>query len=66
MVLVAPEKLYTTGQVGPMFHVTSETVRDWHRRGLLKAVRLPGGHLRVPQSEIDRLRDGLPMEVASD
>ena len=35
--------------------VCPTTLRRWHHAGRLRAVRLPGGHLRVDPAEIKRL-----------
>ena len=40
--------------------VSTRTVRDWSRRGLIRTVRLPGGHLRVHVDEARRLTGGQP------
>lgn len=34
--------------------VTAKTVRRWIRTGKIGGVRLPGGHWRVSEDEIDR------------
>lgn len=47
--------LLTTTEAAEVLRVTSQTIRDWVRANRLKAVELPGGHLRIPQSEIDRI-----------
>ena len=36
--------------------VHENTIRNWTDRGILKAIRLPGGHRRLPLREVDRLR----------
>ncbi len=56
MVSPVQDKLLTTGESAKELHVTSMTIRTWYYKGLLKAVRLPGGHLRVPASEVERLK----------
>jgi excisionase family DNA binding protein len=35
--------------------VTTHTLCDWHKLGKLTAYRTPGGQLRIPQSEVDRI-----------
>lgn len=45
-------KTYTTTEVGKMFDVTSETVRDWIVKGHLPAVRLPSGTYRIHRSTL--------------
>lgn len=34
--------------------VTAKTVRRWIRHGKIGGVKLPGGHWRVPEDEVDR------------
>jgi len=35
--------------------ISYPTIKQWIYRRKLRAVRTPGGHYRIPQSEIDRL-----------
>ena len=35
--------------------VCTKTIRRWDSRGLLRCLRTPGGHRRIPLSEIERL-----------
>jgi len=35
--------------------VSRDTIDRWVRRGLVAVVRLPSGHYRVPQAEVERL-----------
>lgn len=34
--------------------VSTKTIRAWIRRGILRGVRLPNGHWRIPEGEIAR------------
>jgi excisionase family DNA binding protein len=61
--LLLSEPLLSTGEAAQLLNVTPMTLRTWFHRGLLQAIRLPGGHLRISESEIARLRDGLPLEI---
>jgi len=36
--------------------VTTQTIRDWDRKGKIRTVRSIGGHRLVPNSEVERLR----------
>lgn len=49
------EKMYTTGEVARLLGVDYVTVARWARDGKIKAVRTPGGHWRIPESEVKRL-----------
>jgi molybdopterin-binding protein len=35
--------------------ISYPTLKQWIYRGRIKSIRTPGGHHRIPQSEIDRL-----------
>jgi hypothetical protein len=52
---------FSTGQVARQLGATLAAVRALCQHGLIAAETTPGGHLRVPASEVKRLkRDGLP------
>jgi excisionase family DNA binding protein len=57
------ERLLRTSEVAQLFSVSSRTVREWARRGLLPTIRTPGGQHRFPERPVrellHRLR-GLP------
>ncbi len=38
-------------EVAALFGVSFSTVTRWARKGLLKAIRTPGGHYRFPAGE---------------
>jgi excisionase family DNA binding protein len=50
-----PETAYLTRrEVARLFGVSTSTVTRWAQRGLIKAVRTPGGHYRFPADETRR------------
>jgi excisionase family DNA binding protein len=51
------EKHYTCNQVGEMFEVNPYTVRAWIKDKKLRAIRLPGGEYRIPESAIRELAE---------
>src|ERR1035437_507199 len=52
---------YSTGQVARQLGTTLATIRILCENRVLASETTPGGHGRVPASEVDRLhRDGLP------
>ena len=52
---------FSTGQVARQLGTTAAAVRAWCENGVIAVKTTPGGHRRVPVSEVQRLRrDGLP------
>lgn len=43
------------GDVSDLLHVSLQTLRRWYKEGKLKAKRTPGGQLRIPMTEVERL-----------
>ncbi|MCD6360541.1 MAG: helix-turn-helix domain-containing protein [Armatimonadetes bacterium] len=48
-------RLYRVSEVADILRVTKQTVYNWIRGGKIKAVRLPSGSLRIPESEVKRI-----------
>ncbi len=46
--------LYAAARLG----VCTKTIKRWDSSGLLRCLRTPGGHRRVPISEIERILSG--------
>lgn len=44
-----------TTEVAEILKVTPIAVAKWIREGKIKAVRLPGGQYRIPESELEKL-----------
>lgn len=53
-----------TGEAARRLSVSDDTIRRYIARGVLKAVRLPGGEYRIPVAELDRLLT--PVAVAAE
>jgi excisionase family DNA binding protein len=49
------ERLLRTSEVAELFSVSSRTVREWARRGLLPTIRTPGGQHRFPEHPVREL-----------
>jgi excisionase family DNA binding protein len=49
------EGLLRTSEVAELFSVSSRTVREWARRGLLPTIRTPGGQHRFPERPVREL-----------
>lgn len=47
-------RFLTRRDVAAMFGVSVSTVTRWARKGLLIAIRTPGGHYRFPADEVRR------------
>ena len=52
------ERLLTTSEVAKALNVTRHAVTKWIKEGKLKAIRLPGGRYRIPESEVKRIIEG--------
>ncbi|MGD2143215.1 MAG: helix-turn-helix domain-containing protein [Anaerolineae bacterium] len=53
----------TTGQVAEYCHVCQATILNWIKQGKLEAYKTPGGHYRVPQSNLVSFLRGYGMPV---
>ena len=49
------EELLRPKDVAKVFNISTKTLWEWQKKGIIKAVRLPTGKLRYPRSEVDRL-----------
>jgi len=49
-------KMYRTSQVAALLGVTTSTVNRWIKAGKVKAMRTEGGHHRITEAEVDRLK----------
>lgn len=50
------EKLYTMKEAKQMLGVQTKTIQRWDRENKIKVVRTPGGRRRIPESEVQRIR----------
>ena len=48
-------KLYTPRDAAQVLGISYASLKQWIYQNKLKSVQTPGGHHRIPQSEIDRL-----------
>ena len=49
-------KFLTTGQAAEACQVSLVAVKNWIRKGELRAFRTPGGHFRIPVDELQRFQ----------
>lgn len=47
--------LFTLPEASSLLGVTPKTIKTWWRVGKITLTELPGGHYRVPISEIERI-----------
>ncbi len=47
--------LYRLPDAARLLSISAPTLKHWINRGSIRSVRTPGGHHRIPQSEIRRL-----------
>ena len=57
------EKLWPLREIEEQFQVSYRTLWRWGRDGRMRVVRLPGGQLRVKDSEIQRILEGESVSV---
>ena len=48
-------KLYTPRDAAQVLGISYASLKQWIYQGKLKSVQTPGGHHRIPESEIDRM-----------
>jgi molybdopterin-binding protein len=48
-------KVYTPREASQVLGVSYASLKQWIYNGKLKSVQTPGGHHRIPESEIDRM-----------
>ena len=53
--------LYTPRDAAQVLGVNYSTLKQWIYHGKLRSVQTPGGHHRIPESEVDRLLPRIAM-----
>src|SRR5258708_412748 len=53
-------KMYTVRHVCKVLGVSYPALKQWIYKGKIKTVKTPGGHHRIPETEIDRLLPAVP------
>lgn len=59
-------RFLSRGEVAALFGVSLSTVTRWARKGLLKAIRTPGGHYRFPADETRQAAERNTIESGGD
>ena len=57
----APERLLRPKEVCQRLGISYSTLSRWVKEGRIRAVRTAGGKYRVPESEVRRVAEGLPI-----
>ncbi len=47
--------MLTPKEASKLLGISRRTLRDWVRKGIIRAVYLPTGRIRIPESEIQRI-----------
>ncbi|HEY2393823.1 MAG TPA: helix-turn-helix transcriptional regulator [Candidatus Angelobacter sp.] len=55
-----PTKMYPVRHACKVLGVSYPALKQWIYKGKIKTVKTPGGHHRIPESEIDRLLPAIP------
>jgi len=56
--MVKRERMLRSGEVAEMLGVSRHTVAKWIREGRIKAITLPSGRYRIPESEVRKILEG--------
>jgi predicted site-specific integrase-resolvase len=48
--------MYTLNEAAEIIGVTTRTLTNWKERGWILTIKLPNGHHRIDQREIERLQ----------
>lgn len=54
------DKLFSPREAAQVLGISYPTLKQWIYKGKIKTVKTPGGHHRIPESEIDRLLPAVP------
>lgn len=55
-----PLKLYSVSDACKVLGVSYPALKQWIYKGKIKTAKTPGGHHRIPETEIDRLLPAIP------
>ena len=58
--------MFSVSQVALRLGGCSKTIRSWDKKGHIKCLRTPGGHRRIPLSEVNRLLGKMYRELIED
>ena len=52
------ERMLRSGEVAKLLGVDRHTVVRWIKEGKIRAVKLPSGRYRIPESEVRKILEG--------
>ena len=52
------ERLLRSGEVAELLGVDRHTVVKWIKEGKIRAIKLPSGRYRIPESEVRKILEG--------
>jgi len=52
------ERMLRSGEVAELLGVDRHTVVKWIKEGKIRAVKLPSGRYRIPESEVRKILEG--------
>ena len=52
------ERMLRSGEVAEILGVNRHTVVKWIKEGKIRAIKLPSGRYRIPESEVKRIIEG--------
>ena len=52
------ERMFRSGEVAEILGVDRHTVVKWIKEGKIKAIKLPSGRYRIPESEVKKILGG--------
>ena len=58
VIMEKKEKMLRSGEVAEILGVDRHTVVKWIKEGKVKAIRLPSGRYRIPESEVKKILEG--------
>ena len=51
----------TMKEAKELLGVSTKTIQNWDKAGIISVVRTPGGRRRIPLSEVERIRGESPL-----
>nr|MDO8043823.1 helix-turn-helix domain-containing protein [Candidatus Baldrarchaeota archaeon] len=52
------ERMLRSGEVAKILGVDRHTVVKWIKEGKIRAIKLPSGRYRIPESEVKKILEG--------